>query len=158
MGSRSNPNGRTWQAVLSQWAVSHSKENNLSVVPTRDRELRPQHKKHVTRVTLMGKQGYRLGMCRMLLTTPTLAAWCCMSCAWFLHGVDLVGCFFTDLPSSERLLGKDVDTGSIGKSNGTRTSGSPLFAPDRASRVLGAPYPTVQEAHLHLLNWCEGKL
>lgn len=81
MGSRSNPNGRTWQAVLSQWAVSHSKENNLSVVPTRDRELHLQHKKHVTRVTLMGKQGYRLGMCRMLLTTPTLAAWCCMSCA-----------------------------------------------------------------------------
>lgn len=74
-----------------------------------------------------------------------------------LYGLDLVGCFFTDLSSSERLLGKDADAGATGKSNGTGTSGSSLSAPDRAPRVPGPPHPAIQKAYLYLLTSRKGK-
>lgn len=74
-----------------------------------------------------------------------------------LHGLELVGCFFTDFSSSERLLGKDVDAGAARKSNGTGTSGSSLSAPDRAPRVPGPPYPAIQKAYLYLLTSRKGK-
>lgn len=148
------------QSCLNLLCPVKKKTTRVGVVATGDRKLLPQPKKRaiawcVSVQRQRQRQGYRAEVC--FVTKPASAAPRGVSCCAVPLRGWLSCSFFTDLPGSARLLGKDVDAGSARKSNGTRTPGSPVLAPDRTSRVPGPPYPTIPKAYLYLLTSRKGK-